>query len=119
MHSHEGHTDRWFIKKGFWKEIALPSGLKKAMNPSWQRRAGACFFGGEGRGRTSAKAVGQQCTVLAPPDTKRLAAAAMNSSPFSSVEKSQHRKKKKKRELLGLFVVSGGHFFVSVPFTQR
>lgn len=66
-------------------------------------------------GRKSVEATGQQCTATAPLDSKRVAAATVNSSLFSSVEKSQHTQK---RELLGPFVVSRDYFFVSVPFTQ-
>lgn len=44
MHSHEASTGRWLIRKEFWKEIALPSGLREAMNPNWQGRVGTCFF---------------------------------------------------------------------------
>ena len=73
------------------------------------------FLGVEDRDRKSVEAVRQQCTEIAPPYSKRLVAATMNSSLFSSVEKSQHTPK---RELLGPFVVSRDHFLVSVPFTQ-
>lgn len=93
MHSHEASTGRWLMRKGLWKEVALASGLRKAMNPNWQRRVGACLLRGEGRGRTPAKAVGQQCRAMAPQESKRRAAATGNSSLFSSVEESQHRKK--------------------------
>lgn len=113
MHNHEASTGRWLSRKGFGKETALPSGWRKAVHPGWQRKVGTCAAGWGGLGQIRARAAGQQCGATATQASKRLAAATVTSSFFSSVEEPSQ----KKGELLGLLVVSEDHFFVSVPFT--
>lgn len=73
-----------------------------------KKRTGV-FLGVEGRDRKSVEAVGRQCTEIAPPYSKELVAAAMNSSLLEAVEKKANTHQK--REPLGPFVASRTTFW--------
>lgn len=112
MHSHEASTGRWLIRKEFWKEVALPSGLREAMNPNWQGRVGTCFSWWWGQRQNKCKGSGAAMQSDCPQDSKRLVAPTVNPSLFSSVDRANTQR----RELLGLFVVSRDHFFCFSSF---
>lgn len=109
MHRCEARIGRWLIRKGFWKEIALPSGSRQAMKPSCQGRVDTCCSWCWGQDRTSAKATRQavQTYCLPPQDSKSLVASNVSLSLFSSVKNSKHRIK----ENFSVYLLSPGTTF--------
>lgn len=112
MHSHEASTGRWLIRKEFWKEIALPSGLREAMNPNWQGRVGTCFSWGWGQRQNKCKGSGAAKQSNCPQDPKRLVVPTVNPSLLAAWKTANTQR----REFSVYLLSPGTTSFVAVPF---